>query len=464
MRTKAAQMEQVFLNKIRLLALAALLLMPLSRGLGQQPVPSQSPVAAPSTPVVVTLEEAIRRAQSNDPGFATSVADRGVAALDRSIAGSALLPAVVYHNQYVYTEPFAPAARQSSAQTSPKFIANNGTREYMSQGQVNETFGLQQIAGYRRASAFSSQAAGQLEVARRGLIAAVVNAYYTLLASDQKLKVATLSTAEAQRFQTLSQQLEAGREVAHADVVKATLQTQQRERDLADATLAAQKARLDLGVLLFPDPRTSYQLADDTDHPPAAPLREEVEAAAAKNNPELKSAVAAIHVADQDVNLARAAYFPDLSLNYTYGIDAPQFAVKSPDGLRNLGYSASATLDIPIWDWLATHDRVKQSELRRNAARIALNSTQRRLLAQFEELYAETRTSGDALVSLEKSVNTADESLRLTNLKYSAGEATALEVVDAQNAVIIAETAHADGIVRYRLALANLQTLTGNMP
>ncbi|HVJ07926.1 MAG TPA: TolC family protein [Acidisarcina sp.] len=460
------------MDKNRWLAVALLLLMPLSRGLGQETAPLRAPTVDAS-PAVLTLGEVIRRAQANDPAFATSVADHGVAALDRSIARAALLPSVVYHNQYIYTQPSSlsantPSTAQSSTQantpTTPRFIANNAAHEYVSQAQVNETFGLQGIAGFRKAGALSAQAAAQLEVARRGLIANVVNAYYTLLAADQKQKIATLAAAEAQHFLTLSQQLEAGREVAHADVVKASLQTQQRERDLADATLAAQKARLDLGVLLFPDPRTPYKLADDTDQPPPAPLREEVEAAASRNNPELKSAIAAAHAADQEVMLARAAYLPELSLNYSYGIDAPQFAVNGPDGVRNLGYSATATLDIPVWDWLATHDRVKQGELRRNAARTALNFTQRRLLAQLEEFYAEMRTSGDALVSLQKSVDTARESLRLTNLRYSAGEATALEVVDAQNAVILAETSRADGVVRYHLALASLQTLTGNMP
>jgi len=51
--------------------------------------------------------------------------------------------------------------------------------------------------------------------------------------------------------------------------------------------------------------------------------------------------------------------------------------------------------------------------------------------------------------------------LRLTNLRYQAGEATALEVVDAQNTLTQALNTLHDGEVRYHLALANLQTLTG---
>ncbi|MGH9481468.1 MAG: TolC family protein, partial [Terriglobales bacterium] len=55
----------------------------------------------------------------------------------------------------------------------------------------------------------------------------------------------------------------------------------------------------------------------------------------------------------------------------------------------------------------------------------------------------------------------AGESLRLTGLRYQNGEATILELVDAQNTNTLARDAYDDGLVRYRVALAVLQTLTG---
>ena len=154
-------------------------------------------------------------------------------------------------------------------------------------------------------------------------------------------------------------------------------------------------------------------------------------------------------------------YLPSLSLNYTYGIDAPQFASNGPDEARNLGYSSFATLSIPVWDWWATHDKVKQSELRQKAAQVTLTSVERQLIAQLQEFYNEAKVASSQMASLDESVKTAQESLRLTRLRYSAGEATALEVVDAQNALALTEAARVDGSVRYRVALANLQTLTG---
>ncbi len=195
--------------------------------------------------------------------------------------------------------------------------------------------------------------------------------------------------------------------------------------------------------------------------PPVLPDRADVETLAAKNNAELRSALATLRASQAEVVSARAAYLPDLGLNVTYGIDAPQFAVNGPDGVRNLGYSASGTLDIPVWDWLATAHRVKQSELKRDAAKVALTAAQRRAIADLSELYDEAAVARDQLASLELSVATARDSLRLTRLRYTGGEGTVLEVVDAQNALVLAETAKADGMVRYETALAQLQTLTG---
>jgi outer membrane protein len=182
---------------------------------------------------------------------------------------------------------------------------------------------------------------------------------------------------------------------------------------------------------------------------------------AAKNNAEMKSAMASMRASEVGVTTARAAYLPDLALNFTYGIDAPQFAVNGPEGTRNLGYSASATLDIPVWDWLATAHKVKQSEIRRNVAKVTLTATQRRMVANLAEFYDEAQAARDQLASLDASVTTAQENLRLTQLRYSGGEGTALEVVDAQNELISTEVSHADGLVRYQIALADLQTLTG---
>jgi outer membrane protein TolC len=425
---------------------------------------ADAPNPTPGTaPVVITLEEAIKRAQTSDPAYAAAAAEGGATALDRSIARNGMLPGVVYHNQALYTQPNGlvnQAGQGVAAQPAPRFIANNAVREYASQVSINETLGLAGVAGVRHADAVAAQAAAELEIARRGLVAGVTEMFFASIAADRKLAVAERGRQEAADFTRLTQEREQAREAAHADVVKAQIEEQQRDRDLDDAQVAAEKARLELGVLLFADPRTPYTLQPPGDRP-ALGTREDAEQAAAKNNPELKSALAALDASKADVLGARAAYLPDLGLNVTYGIDAPQVAFDGPDRVKNLGYSASLTLDIPVWDWLSTEHRVKQSEIRRDAAATALTAAQRRLIADIDEAYSEAAAAQGQLDSLDQSVADAAESLRLTKLRYTAGEATVLEVVDAQNEYVTMQNAREDGQVRFQTALANLATLTG---
>jgi outer membrane protein TolC len=454
-------------GKRAIVALAAILLAAARGSSGQGPA-GQSNQAAAQPPAVITLEEAIHRAQSSEANYAAAVAEGRSARLDRNIAYAGLLPSVTYNNSVLYTEPQRPYSKSSSApgssEPTPIYIANNAPREYVSQGAVSETIGLASIASAQRTAALAAQAAAEQEIARRGLVSAVVSLFYGSLAADHKLAVAERAGQEAADFTKLTGQREQARESAHADVVKAQLQEQSRQRDLGDARVAAEKARLELGVLLFPDPRTPYTLSA----PDAAPVlasREDIYTAAAKNNADLKSAIEALRASNADVLAARAAYLPDLGLEFTYGIDAPQFATTGPgpDHVNNLGYSATVTLNIPVWDWLNTQRRVKQSEIRRQSTQVALTAKQRQLIAKLDEAYSEAAMARDQLASLDLSVNTAAESLRLTKLAYRGGEATVLEMVDAQGAYVAAQNAREDGRVRYEAALAALQTLTGTM-
>jgi outer membrane protein TolC len=461
-------------NTKRSLITAVLLLCPAQVLLhGQETVlESASPIAAAPqgvTPVSITLDDAILHARNNEPAFASAAAASRVSNLDQSIARAGLLPNITYHNQFVYTQPANGITGSNNASTgspdvgsSPRFIANNAVHEYTSQGIVSETIGLQQITAVSRTSAAAAVARAELEIARRGLVAAVVSLFYGSLAADHKLVIAQRASQEASNFTALTELREAAREAAHSDVVKAQLQQQQRERDLADATLQVQKTTLELAVLIFPDPRSPFTLVTS---PVPAPLasRPEVEAASTRSNPELQAAMSSLRANSLDVSAARAAYLPDLGLSFAYGIDAAQFSVNGRDGVRNLGYSATATLDIPVWDWLSTQHKVRQAQILRDAAKVTLSATQRRLIAQFDEFYAEASVARDQLRSLEVSTQTARESLRLTRLRYTAGEASVLEVVDAQNSFTDAELAREDGTIRYETSLANLQILTGTI-
>jgi outer membrane protein TolC len=116
---------------------------------------------------------------------------------------------------------------------------------------------------------------------------------------------------------------------------------------------------------------------------------------------------------------------------------------------------------MPLWDWGVRRSKVKQAELKREQAGLDLSTAQRTLLRNLHGFFAEAQTAREQVDLLRHTVDLASESLRLNTLRYQAGEATILELVDAQNTLTQAKNAYDDGLVRYRVALGNLQTVTG---
>jgi outer membrane protein TolC len=408
--------------------------------------------------MTVTLQDALTRARANEPQYRAAITQYGVARQASTEARAGLLPNVNYNAAFLYT--------QGNGTATGRFIGANGVHEYISEANVHQFLSLQTAAEYRLARAQEAVAKARSEIAARGLVVAVTQAYYAAVVAQRKYATAQRAAAEAAHFMDISQKLERGGEVAHSDSIKAQIQSQQQQRVLQDAQLEMERSRLELAVMIFPNFNENFSTVDDLDNVAALPSFDEVEARAGDQNPQLREALASLRAANQEVAVAWNGFLPSLGLDYFYGIDANRFATNGIDPvtgqpIRNLGYAATATLELPIWNWGAGRARLKSAHLQRDQAQLELSFAQRKMVADLKAFYGEAQTARAQLDSLRQSAELAAESLRLTTLRYEAGEATALEVVDAQNTLTLSQNAFGDGQLRFRVGIANLQTLTG---
>jgi outer membrane protein TolC len=410
----------------------------------------------------LTLESALARARANSQVLVAAQTAAGIAAEDRVQARAGLLPSLSGFGQYIYTQP--------NGTPSGIFVANDGPKVYNAWGTVHgDVFSPGKWADYRSANAAAAVARARADVATRGLVSTIVQSFYTLVAAVRKATSAQQGLTEAEQFLDITERQERGGEVAHSDVVKAQIQVAQRRREAQDAELTAEKSRLALSVLVFPDYRDTFAVIDDLEQAAPLPPLQEIRARASENSPDLKAAQAALQQESFGVGSARSGYLPSVSFDYFYGINANQFATRSPptpdnpNGVNLLGSAVQAQMTVPLWNWGATQSKVRQAELRVQQARIELSLTQRQLLANLSSFYSEAQIAQAQVDSLKTSLALAAESLRLTMLRYQSGEVTVLEVVDAQTTLIQARNAYDDGLVRYRVALAALQTLTGSL-
>ena len=418
--------------------------------------------AAQQTPV--TLPDALTRARQFAGQAQSATLAIAQAAEDRVQARAARLPSVNGLSEFLYT--------QGNGTSSGVFVANNGVHIYNEQAVIHqEVLAIARSGEVRRAMAAEAVARARGDIAARGLNATVIQNYFAIPAAQRKSIYVQASLREARTFLEITQKQEKGGEVAHADVVKAQVLTQQRERDVAEAELAIDKAKIALGVLIFSELNTDYSVTDDLDTAVLLPPVDEARARAASTSPELKAAKYSIEASGYNVNVAHYGYVPSLGVDIFYGINANTFSLHTqipqpgepPFSRSNLGYVAQATLNIPIWNWGATRSKIKQAELRREQSQLDLTLAQRVLNGNVAAQYREAQTAQSQIASLRNSETLSVENLRLTLLRYQAGEATAFEVVDAQSTLNSSRNAYADGLARFRVAFSGLQNLTGSL-
>lgn len=415
---------------------------------------AQTPAATAPGAINLTLQDAMQRARQYSQQIYTANIAALLAREDAVQAKAALLPSANVVSGYIYTQP--------NGTPSGVFVPNDGPHIWIELANVHaDVFDPGKRADYRKALAASAVATAKADIAARGLVATVTQNYYGMAVAQRKITNAQISLKEAQEFLDITQKQEKGGEAAKVDVIKAQLQVQQRERDLQDAQVTLDKARIGFAVILFPNYGQAFTVTDDLDSSPKLPAYTEIQSAAGKNSPDIRAAQATVQQQTFGIESARAAYLPVLTVDYFFGLQANTLAIHNSEGYNQIGSSVSAQLTIPVWNWGATKSKVKQAQLELQQAKNDLSLTQRTLLANMESYYREAEVATAQVASLHSSLDLSVENLRLTRLRYTAGESTAQEVVDAQTGLVQARNANDDGLVRYRVAMANLQTLTG---
>jgi outer membrane protein TolC len=429
------------------------------------PVTLVHPAGPTSPPIVITLTDALQRAKQNEPQFLAAVADAAVAHEDSVQARAARLPSFSDSTQYIGNQASTPNGLRTG-----RFVSMDGVNMYREWVQAHQELSPGTLMGtsVRRATAAEAAAQAKLEIAQRGLVVTVTRAYYTFISAQRKYATAQQAADQAQRFLTIAQQQEQLGQVARADVVKAEISFRQQQQAFNDALLAMDNSHLALAVLLFPTFDQNFSVVDDMQSARTLPPFGDVRAMAEKDNPDLRAANQLLAAADAEVRLSKGAFYPSMVVDAFYGIEANEFALHSapsadPDlgVLPNLGYAVTVNLTVPIWDWGTMRSKLRQSQVRQRQAKVTLSQTQRQLVSSLYSLYNEALTARAAMDSSRRSADLAAESLRLTTLRYQAGESTALEMVDAQNTNVQTRNAADDAESRYQVAIAELQTLTG---
>ena len=419
---------------------------------------------ASAPPVTITLQDALQRAQKNSADFLAVVSDRKAAREDVVQARSERLPQLSSTWSYLGTQG------NGGLVSDGRFVTNDGVHIYRAWAVLKQELSANTILGTAQGKALAAEALAnaKIEIARRGLNVTVTKNFYDMVSGQRKYATAQEAVAQARRFRDLTLDQERAGQGPHSDTIKAEIQYQQAVQGFDDAMLAMENARLNLAVVIFPQLNENFTAVDDLESAPSLPGFPEVQDMAGKQNPSLRVAMETLRESNFDVSTARAAFYPVISLETDYGIEANAFALHSvraafPEAgvLPNLGYFLQINMNVPVWDWGSLRSKYHQAQYKQDQAKAELSQTQRELLNSLYTAYNEALVARSAVTKLRQIADLANESLRLVTLRFQGGTSTVLDVVDAQSTLIQTRNTYDDAQVRYRVALANLQNLTG---
>jgi outer membrane protein TolC len=138
----------------------------------------------------------------------------------------------------------------------------------------------------------------------------------------------------------------------------------------------------------------------------------------------------------------------------------PQFADQHGYQRRPLGYVVGASGSWAIWDWGQTYGRVKQARAILQQAKITLDDAARQVELEVQQAYANMQQGRELIRSQQQTVAQAQEALRLSTARLSAGAGTQLEVLNSRVEVTRAQSISLQALFQYNAAVAEFDRVT----
>ncbi len=424
------------------------------------PIERTGQAADAATPL--TRDEAVRLALKQASAFQQSQINEQIVAQDIRQAKAALYPRLAVNPTVIYNTPSLGNVNPSTnTPRPPSFLGANAISEY--QGLVTLS-GELDLSGRLRAALRRNQAlleAARLgtEVERRNLVFAVNDAYFNLEIATARRRASDENLKAAENFEhNVKLNLDAG-EVAPVELTRARLQTNTRRDELvqnqSNESSAADLLRVLVGYQ-FSKPIATTDLL--TEVPQAGEIESYAQTAAA-NRPEIAQFEAERRAAELEIRAERLTRRPNIVYSLENGFISDSLA---PNSIKNsLGVRATVGVSFPIFDHGASRSREAQARLRIQTTQNQRTLAERQYAGAFFTARDVALSAITRIKLAASGIDDARSNLSASLARYQAGEALITEVTDAQNILIVQQTALYQSIFDYQTARARLLQAIG---
>lgn len=401
----------------------------------------------------LSVEQAVTLALENAATLRVAQFDELSAAQDVKQARAEMLPQFSLPLTYWGTTPSTVRAPDDPLIAS--FVAASAINESIGSLSTNGTIDVsgKLRASLRRARALLVAAHAGTLAARRSLALETIDAYYGLVLTRQKRRLADETLALAASFVAVTEdQLKLGL-AAESDVLRARSAAHSRRDELIQAQLVESVTMNQLRVLTGIDYKTHIAVVRLTENVPRTSDFLAYHEDSVMTRPELTQLDAQRRAAFAEASAARRELRPQLTYALNGGFDAANF---KPLG-RYAGGAAIVTLNIPIFNFGASKSRETQALLRARSLDAQREVAVRGLKQEFYAARSGALSALDRIKESDQAAVAAQENLRLVFAGYRSQKATLLEVIDAQSNFSSTRNEYYQAIADYHSARARLE-------
>jgi len=313
------------------------------------------------------------------------------------------------------------------------------------------------LAHEARAESHTLAAARHLYRGARDLVVLVTaNLYLQTLSANARAETARAQLETAQALYAQAQDLRQGGIVAGIDVVRAEVRLSADRQRTTAAENDFQKAKLQLARVMGLPIRQEFTLSDAL---PAVPMPEiTVEQAlerAYRERPDYLAAQERTRAAEATRQAALSEHLPSVAVSADYGVIGLTAAAALPT------FAITGTVSVPIFEGGRNRGRLLQANADLNSRRAESDDLR-------AEIYYDVRSAFLDLQATGEELRTADRSRELSNLqltqsrdRFAAGITNNIEVIQAQEAVTLANEQYIAALYGYNVSKALLARSMG---
>ena len=311
-----------------------------------------------------------------------------------------------------------------------------------------------------RQSAETAQAsAAQLENARLTFHAELALDYFQLRGTDSAQDLLETTVKSYQEYLELTQNRVKSGVASGSDVAQAQAQLETARAQLIDLGVARAQFEHAIAILVGKPPsELSIAHAPLKSEPPVVPIG--VPSALLERRPDIAAAERQMASVNEQIGIARVAFFPALTLSATAGLESSSFVnwFTWPSRFWSVGPQMAETL-------FDAGRRRAQSAQAEAAFDVTVANYRQTVLTGFQQVednLAALRVLAEEAHAEQAAVQAAEDALRISTYQYKAGTVSYLQVITSQEIALQDERTAVDILTRRMVAsVALIEALGG---